>query len=63
MSYSWANTKDEPIKDGKEDPIDALRYDCIFWRWNDDAEKEMVRVKAARSRKVRVGGSKRFLDF
>jgi len=65
MSYSWANTKDEPVKDGREDPIDALRYDCIFWRWNDDVERAMSRVKArgaSRSRRVKVGGRK-FIDF
>ena len=25
---------------GREDPLDALRYDCIIWRWGDDAALE-----------------------
>ena len=30
LNYGWAPTKDEPKKDGREDPLDALRYDCIL---------------------------------
>lgn len=38
-SYRWASeTKDIPKKDGKEDPLDALRYDVLNWNWRD-AEK------------------------
>jgi hypothetical protein len=34
MSYAWDN-KEQPKKDGREDPLDALRYDCIFNYWAD----------------------------
>jgi len=34
MSYAWDN-KETPKKDGREDPLDALRYDIINWRWRD----------------------------
>ena len=35
LSYGWSETKDEPKKDGREDPLDALRYDCIIHYWSD----------------------------
>jgi hypothetical protein len=35
LSYGWTATKDEPKKDGREDPLDALRYDCIIHHWSD----------------------------
>jgi len=35
LSYGWNPTKDEPKKDGREDPLDALRYDCIVHYWSD----------------------------
>ena len=50
-----------PKKDGREDPLDALRYDCIMWRWADDStvDRRKYQPRATpRSRKVRVGGSK-----
>lgn len=35
-SYRWASgNKDIPKKDGKEDPLDALRYDVLNWNWRD----------------------------
>ena len=34
LSYSW-DQKEQPKKDGHEDPLDALRYDVINWRWSD----------------------------
>lgn len=34
LSYAW-DGKETPKKDGKEDPLDALRYDVINWRWRD----------------------------
>jgi hypothetical protein len=39
-SYRWDKKKETPVKDGREDPLDALRYDCIIWRWGDDAALE-----------------------
>ena len=36
LSYSWDN-KEQPRKDGREDPLDALRYDCIVHHWSDSA--------------------------
>ena len=34
-SYKWNDKKDEPIKDGLEHMLDALRYDCIKHHWTD----------------------------
>jgi len=34
LSYAWDNAE-SPKKDGREDPLDALRYDCIFHYWAD----------------------------
>jgi len=33
--YAWDKKKEQPIKSGIEDPLDALRYDLICWRWDD----------------------------
>jgi hypothetical protein len=34
LSYAW-DGKETPKKDGREDPLDALRYDVINWLWRD----------------------------
>ena len=60
LSYAWDN-KEQPKKDGREDPLDALRYDCITFNWNESAldQKYKPRRTAIKgSRKVNVGGSK-----
>ena len=60
LSYAWDN-KEQPKKDGREDPLDALRYDCIAFNWNESAldQKYKPRRTAIKgSRKVNVGGSK-----
>ena len=60
LSYAWDN-KEQPKKDGREDPLDALRYDCITFNWNESAldQKYKPRRSAVKgSRKVNVGGSK-----
>ena len=60
LSYGWDN-KEQPKKDGREDPLDALRYDCITFNWNENAldQKYKPRRTAIKgSRKVNVGGSK-----
>jgi len=60
LSYAWDN-KEQPKKDGREDPLDALRYDCITFNWNESAldQKYKPRRSAIKgSRKVNVGGSK-----
>ena len=60
LSYAWDN-KEQPKKDGKEDPLDALRYDCITFNWNENAldQKYKPRRTAIKgSRKVNVGGAK-----
>lgn len=37
-SYRWqSDLKDLPKKDGREDPLDALRYDILNWNWRDDS--------------------------
>ena len=58
-SYAW-DRNDKPIKDGREDPLDALRYDCIFYNWHDtavDQRSYTPRSKSdKKSRRVRVGG-------
>ena len=51
-------------KDGREDPLDALRYDCIMFNWHDtmvDRRQYQPRPRAGggvNSRRVKVGGSK-----
>ena len=34
-AYGWSAKNDTPNKSGVEDPLDALRYDCIFYHWHD----------------------------
>ena len=66
LSYQWERTKEQPKKDGREDPLDALRYDCIMWRWADDStvDRRKYQPRASpRSRKVRVGGAKASRSF
>lgn len=66
LSYQWERTKEQPKKDGREDPLDALRYDCIMWRWADDStvDRRKYQPRASpRSRKVRVGGAKARRSF
>jgi len=61
MSYAWDN-KEQPKKDGREDPLDALRYDCITWNWNDtdvDRRQYQRTTHTTTGRRVRVGASKR----
>jgi len=61
LSYSW--DKDEkPKKDGREDPLDALRYDCIMFNWHDTVIDTKAYTRTGRGkgvsnrRKVKVGG-------
>ena len=61
MSYAWDN-KEQPKKDGREDPLDALRYDCITWNWNDtdvDRRQYQRTTTTNTGRRVRIGSSKR----
>lgn len=59
-SYAW-DKHDRPIKDGREDPLDALRYDCIFYNWHDtavDQRRYSPRSKGdKKKRTIRVGGA------
>jgi hypothetical protein len=63
LSYGW-DKNEQPKKDGREDPLDALRYDCIMFNWHDtavDRRQYTSRKSGAVSgnnnkRKVRVGG-------
>ena len=43
LSYAW-DTTEQPKKDGREDPLDALRYDCIFHHWADVVGKYQPRA-------------------
>ena len=55
-SYGWDN-KEQPKKDGREDPLDALRYDAITWNWSDTlVDQRSYTARAPLSRKVKVGG-------
>jgi hypothetical protein len=56
LSYAWDN-KEQPKKDGREDPLDALRYDCIFHHWTESARN--YQPKSQPNRKVRVGSSRK----
>ena len=59
LSYAWDN-KEQPKKDGREDPLDALRYDCIMFNWHENALDKQYKPRrsvAVRNRNVKVGGS------
>jgi hypothetical protein len=56
LSYAWDN-KEQPKKDGREDPLDALRYDCIFHHWTESSRNYQPKSKP--NRKVRVGSSRK----
>jgi hypothetical protein len=45
LSYAWDNAE-TPKKDGREDPLDALRYDCIFHYWADITARYIPRSSA-----------------
>ena len=56
LSYAWDN-KEQPKKDGREDPLDALRYDCITFHWTESNRvyskgKRSVRTNETRKRKM-----------
>lgn len=57
MSYGWDN-KEQPKKDGREDPLDALRYDCIFHHWSDTHRKYKAKSSKV-NRSVKVGSAKK----
>ncbi|NBQ51201.1 MAG: hypothetical protein EBU35_11320 [Marivivens sp.] len=57
MSYAWDN-KEQPKKDGREDPLDALRYDCIFHHWSDTHRKYQAKSSKV-NRSVKVGSAKK----
>jgi len=54
MSYAW-DTKEQPKKDGREDPLDALRYDCIFHYWADEVTRNKYTPRARPNRNRRAG--------
>ena len=56
LSYAW-DRKEQPKKDGREDPLDALRYDCITWNWSDTLVDQR-QYRAPTSRRVKTGSSK-----
>ena len=58
MTYAWEPRQEKPKKDGREDPLDALRYDCIMWRWDDDSIVDQKRYQRTTSRKVKAGSAK-----
>lgn len=60
LSYAW-DKHERPVKDGREDPLDALRYDCIIFNWHDtsvDTKRYTSRSSSTdkKGRKVRTGG-------
>ena len=57
LSYGW-DRKEQPRKDGREDPLDALRYDCIIYNWNDTVLDQRRYTPTTTNRKVKVGQSK-----
>tara|TARA_Y100001973_G_scaffold10555_1_gene14315 strand:+ start:4300 stop:5679 length:1380 start_codon:yes stop_codon:yes gene_type:complete len=63
LSYSWDN-KEQPKKDGREDPLDALRYDCIMFNWHElqvdrreYTSRKRGRGSGTNRRKVRIGSN------
>ena len=61
LSYGWDN-KEQPKKDGREDPLDALRYDAIIFNWSDPTDqgyKPRRGKQVSKKRKVTVGSGTR----
>ncbi len=59
MSYAW-DSKELPKKDGREDPLDALRYDAITWNWSENlVDRRQYQSPAPTSRRVQIGGGKK----
>ena len=54
LSYAWDN-KEQPKKDGREDPLDALRYDCIFHYWADEVSRSAYTPRRRPDRSKRAG--------
>jgi len=54
MSYAW-DAKEQPKKDGREDPLDALRYDCIFHYWADAVQRSEYTPRRRPNRDKRAG--------
>ena len=51
----------QPKKDGREDPLDALRYDCIMFNWHESALDQKYKPRKTTSlgnRRVKTGGAK-----
>lgn len=63
LSYGWTPTKDEPKKNGREDPLDALRYDCILHYWNDVSLPSMIKPQTRQRETIRRRRDKRFIGF
>ena len=66
LSYAW-DKHERPVKDGREDPLDALRYDCIIFNWHDTSVDQKRYISRSGStdrkgRKVRTGGGSA-MDF
>ena len=59
LSYRWDN-KEQPKKDGREDPLDALRYDCIVHNWTDSARSYSKARARAPKREVKTFRRKGF---
>ena len=57
LSYAWERSKEQPKKDGREDPLDALRYDCIIWKWSTDETVDQRRYQP-KPRKITTGLAK-----
>ena len=60
LSYAWDN-KEQPKKDGREDPLDALRYDCIMFNWHESALDQKYKPRRSAgfgNRRVNTGGAK-----
>jgi hypothetical protein len=62
MSYAW-DTKEQPKKDGREDPLDALRYDCIFHYWADEVARSSYTPRRRPNRDKRAGISTNSRSF
>ena len=63
LSYGWTPTKDEPKKDGREDPLDALRYDCILHYWSELSLPSMARSKPRTKASIQKRRQSKFRNF
>jgi len=61
MGYHYPdNGKEDPVKDGREDPMDGMRYDVINWHYHGGARPNppQARAEPMRAPSLSTGGER-----